>query len=297
MAQSFFKQSGQFFRGNLHTHSTNSDGKNLPEDVCQYYRDAGYNFLMLSDHYLEQFNFPISDTRAFRTEAFTTIIGAEIHAPKTQHGQIWHIIAAGLPLDFPQTDKNENAVDLARRAAKAGAFIGIAHPAWSGLSMEDVRSIDVAHAVEIYNYGSDIETSRGDGFYILDALCNEGRMLNGYATDDAHFHNADHGGAWMMVKAESLDPDLLVEAMKKGHYYSTQGPSIEDITVQDGEINITCSPVETAVLLGRGYLAEHIIGEDLSQITLPTHRFKNDWLRVVLTTSEGKRAWSNPFQI
>ena len=42
---------GRFYRGNLHCHSNLSDGRWSPEDVIGAYRDAGYDFICLSDHF------------------------------------------------------------------------------------------------------------------------------------------------------------------------------------------------------------------------------------------------------
>jgi len=72
-----FDRPGRFLRGNLHTHSTASDGRLSPEEVCEHYRLAGYDFLALTDHFLERYGFPITDTRRYRTDAFTTLLGAE----------------------------------------------------------------------------------------------------------------------------------------------------------------------------------------------------------------------------
>jgi predicted metal-dependent phosphoesterase TrpH len=147
-----FTAPGRFFRGNIHTHSTRSDGRKPPEEVCRIYREAGYDFLCLSDHFLPQYGFPIVDTTPYRTNAFTTIFGAEIHAPANSHGELWHILAAGLPLDFAPTGAEETGVELAARARAAGAFVGIAHPQWSGLTFADGAAMAPhAHAVEIYN--------------------------------------------------------------------------------------------------------------------------------------------------
>jgi predicted metal-dependent phosphoesterase TrpH len=44
-------EKGRFFRGNLHCHSKRSDGVVEPEDVAAAYRDAGYDFIRLSDHF------------------------------------------------------------------------------------------------------------------------------------------------------------------------------------------------------------------------------------------------------
>lgn len=77
--QTVFQKPGQFFRGNLHTHSTRSDGKLPPEVVCRWYQESGYDFLALSDHFLDVFDWPVTDTRPFRTASFTTLISAEVH--------------------------------------------------------------------------------------------------------------------------------------------------------------------------------------------------------------------------
>ena len=69
---------GRFFRGNLHCHSDLSDGQWSPEDVIDAYRDAGYDFLCLSDHFEAEYGWRITDTRPLREENFTTIVGAEL---------------------------------------------------------------------------------------------------------------------------------------------------------------------------------------------------------------------------
>ena len=71
-----FSKPGRFWRGNLHTHSTRSDGRRSPEEVCRFYETAGYDFLALTDHFMEQYDWPIIDTGPFRTATFTTLIGA-----------------------------------------------------------------------------------------------------------------------------------------------------------------------------------------------------------------------------
>ncbi len=61
-----FTAPGQFWRGNLHTHSTRSDGILSPEEVCRRYRDEGYDFLALTDHFVGQLR--LSDRR-YRADA------------------------------------------------------------------------------------------------------------------------------------------------------------------------------------------------------------------------------------
>jgi hypothetical protein len=298
-----FSTPGRFWRGNLHTHSTLSDGALSVDDVVNRYKAVGYDFMMLSDHFTHHFNYPIADTRHLRGNDFTTILGAELHAPVTTAGEWWHIVAAGLPLDFEPVKKGETGPQIAKRAADLGAFVGIAHPAWSQLTIEDGRALSFAHAVEIYNHGCAVECDRGDGFYLLDQMLNEGhRHLTAFATDDAHFKNADHFGGWVHVKAQSLDPDVLLEALKTGQYYSSQGPQIHDISLEGHELTITCSPVDTiAVVCGISRTAVQM-GRSITGAMLNLKKLEDGWMmektspwfRVVVIDNAGKRAWSNP---
>ena len=102
-----FDLPGRFWRGNLHTHSDRSDGALSPQETAQVYRDAGYDFLAITDHFRPEYGFPMTDTRELRSDGFTTLIGAELHAPRTEVGQAWHILAAGLPLDFAAPEETE----------------------------------------------------------------------------------------------------------------------------------------------------------------------------------------------
>ena len=54
-----FDKPGNFRKGNIHTHSTASDGTLPPEEVCRRYREAGYDFLAITYHFLEQFDYRV----------------------------------------------------------------------------------------------------------------------------------------------------------------------------------------------------------------------------------------------
>jgi len=227
-----FNLPGNFYRGNLHTHSDHSDGKHPTAEVVRRYKEAGYDFLSLTDHFVETFGYPINDTREFCTDDFTTIVATELHLDKIKSGVIWHVLAVGLPVDFEPPKEGETIHQLSQRAADAGAFIGLCHPSWHGLTLEDARELKCAHSVEIYNHGSQVEINRGEDVPFWDQMLNEGHRVSGYATDDAHLMTHDCFGGWMHVKSESRDPKALVEAMKAGHYYSSQGPEIYNMKIE-----------------------------------------------------------------
>jgi hypothetical protein len=291
-----FAAEGTFLRGNLHTHSTRSDGAREPAAVCAFYRDAGYDFLCLSDHFLSAYGFPITDTTGERTNRFTTILGAEVHAGKNSQGEIWHILAVGLPADFAPTAPDESGEALAARAKAAGAFVAIAHPQWSSLTAEDGRSMAPhVHAVEVWNTSCALETARPDGTAFLDALLNEGqRHLTVYAADDAHFHVADAGHAAVMVKATENQPEAILAALKAGHTYATTGPLIHAVAVDGDHIVARTSEVAAIALVGRGSRADTVAGTNLTEARLPTAKYAGDWCRLVAMDTAGRTAWTNP---
>ncbi|MFN3972425.1 MAG: PHP domain-containing protein [Gemmobacter sp.] len=299
-----FTAPGRFWKGNLHTHSTRSDGVLKPEEVCRRYREEGYDFLALTDHFVGAYGYPIVDTVPYRTNAFTTILGAELHSGKMENGELWHILAVGLPPDFAPSDSpdfepaegQESGPAIAARAVAAGAFVAIAHPQWSGLTLRDARSIHTAHAVEIYNHGCAVGCDRADGTAMADLLLADGHELSLIATDDAHFYEPDHFGGWVMVKAEENEPDALLAALKAGAFYASQGPELHDVHLTADAVEVSCSPAATVIVQGAGTAAVSVHGEGMTEARIPLKRFGSSrFLRVTIRDAQGRRAWSNPF--
>ena len=197
--------------------------------------------------------------------------------------------------DFHPKPGQETAAELAARAVAAGAFVAIAHPQWSGLTLADARGVTAAHAVEIYNHGCANGCDRPDGFAIADLLLSEGRRLTMVATDDAHFYEPDHFGGWVMVKSPENTPEALLSALKSGDFYSSQGPELRDIRLYDDRIEVDHSAVAAMIVQGQGTAARAVHGHSMTTSALDLTRFGNSpWLRITLMDAAGKRAWSNP---
>lgn len=107
-------------------------------------------------------------------------------------------------------------------------------------------------------------------------------MLTGFAAADAHFHSDDAFGGWVMVKAEHNEPEALLDALKQGRYYATQGPEIRDKRCEDDHLVVETSPVRSIALAGLGAksAAEH--GESLTVARLDLAPFRDSWCRLVI---------------
>ena len=292
-----FNKPGKFWRGNLHTHSTRSDGKRTPEEVCSFYRENGYDFISLTDHFQESYEFQMTDTSPFRRTDFSTIIGAELHAGKTELGNLWHILAVGLPLTFKPPTEAETGPQIAGRALNAGAYVAVAHPQWYTLTERDVISLGRIHAIEIFNGTAFDLNDRADSWYIMDTMLARGRRYSACASDDAHFfpEYGEELKGWVYVKADSLTPEALLQALKSGFYYSSTGLQIHDIQVMDEEVFVRCSSSESIFMTGRNANSVRVHGRGLDEVTLSRRNFDSPYGRIVVRDTYGRHAWSNPF--
>jgi hypothetical protein len=295
-------EEGRFFRGNLHCHSNRSDGQIGPEAVANAYRDAGYDFICLSDHFEAEYGWQITDTRPLRDENFTTILGAELSSAPWEERDCYWVTAAGIPLGFeaPPADDHAEAI---RRAGNLGAFVIMLHPGLNNLPLaaaDRLPSLEAVHAVEIYNHHLST-LSRPDGAnsaYMLDGLLEEGRRLLVNAGDDAHFDDPkDRFGGWVEVHSDQLDPEALLRSLKAGHYFSTQGPSFHELLLDGEQLRVETSEVYAITLSGGGdrwQSAEERTGEPVTEAHFDISPFRGSYCRVTVVDTEGKRAWSNP---
>jgi hypothetical protein len=318
MGLTAFSKPGTFYKGNIHLHSNHSDGSLAPADVVEAYRSRGYDFVAITDHFLKRAELmkligktdwvddgafmTVNDTSSLRTPEFTTLFGSEIHGPGMANGTNWHMVAVGLPLDFAPWDGIESGAAITERAAATGAFIGIAHPAASTVTMEDVKQVlPFAHSVEIYNHACNL-FGMTDSWHFADVLLQDGNRLTAYAADDAHAVGARPGvddafGGWVHVKAESLEPDVLLTALKAGEFYSSTGAQLLNVGIEDDELVIESSPAKAILATGRGGYKYKLAGAEgpIESARFPLAPIKNmGYCRVTVIGENGARAWSNP---
>jgi hypothetical protein len=296
---------GRFFRGNFHCHSTRSDGLREPEAVIDAYRDAGYDFICLSDHFEAEYGWQITDTHPLRDDTFTTILGAELSSAPWEERTCFWVTAAGLPLDFAAPPENEHA-EAIRRAAELGAFVILLHPGLNNLPLaaaDGLPSLDAVHAVEIYNHHLATVTNPDGayGAYMLDGLLEGGRRLLVNAGDDAHFDDPkDRFGGWVEIHCDRLDPQALLRSLKAGRYYSTQGPSFRELLLDGQRLRVETSEAYAITLNGGGdrwQSGRERTARNSGPITeadFDLAPFRGSYCRVTVVDPEGRKAWSNP---
>jgi hypothetical protein len=293
-----FASPGRWFRGNLHTHSDRSDGMAPPEQAIAEYRAAGYDFLVLTDHFEARWGWRVIDTSVFRDVGFTTLLGAELSSADWDDEDVFWVNAIGLPADFAAPAAGEPHAALIERAASAGAYNVLLHPGLTNFLDFDRLPVEHLHAVETYNVNAaHAWPDQAEGRYAVDALLARGRRLHVAVGDDAHWHHPrDRFGAWAEVRAERLGPEALLGALRAGAYYSTQGPRIEDVVAEGDRVHVRCSPARAIALTGiHGWRSAVAEGEPtLTEAALDLAKLRSPYWRLTVTAEDGARAWTNP---
>lgn len=129
----------KWYKGNLHTHSTNSDGRLSPEEVIGLYREEGYDFLALTDHWF------MGEER--QEENFLLLSGAEYDVGNNVRDGIYHVVGIGMQKE-PKLEKGpelqeKQAQLMIDRIHEAGGIAILAHPAWSMNRASEVRLLKI----------------------------------------------------------------------------------------------------------------------------------------------------------
>lgn len=291
---------GTWFKGNLHLHTTNSDGKLRPEVVAKLYKDNGWNFIAFTDH-----NF-YTDTNKFDTENFIVIPGVELDTTNDKPLRIYHVVGIGADekdnftdshiFERPEWRGKKTAQGLIDKLTSKNNFAVFCHPNWSRLEFSDFSDLKGFSAIEIYNFGCDVENRTGLSIDYWDSLLRRGRKIWGVATDDAHHLINDRCGGWIMVKCKKLSRQSIMNALQAGSFYSSQGPEIYEFKIIDNEVHIECSPVKAIHIVAFETHGHSFIAEEKRTITSARYKLKGteDYIRVECVDKLGKIAWTNP---
>ncbi len=305
----------RWYLGNTHTHTTESDGDTPPAEVTQWYRDHGYNFLVLSDHNT------LTDpaTLAHLTDtAFILIPGEEV-TTSFESASV-HVNGLNLPRYVEPRNGStlvetiQNNVDAVREVE---GVPHINHPnfRWS-FGAEELRQVERYRLLEIYN-GHPLVHNHGGGDVpgleeIWDMLLTGGKIVYGIAVDDAHHFQgefardrANPGRGWVRVRAASLEPNAVMDALENGWFYASTGPEIADIRVTDTRLEIELafrgSFRHTTTFIGPGGEVLATTGDDVAvyELTgreLPPNGAGPDfgYVRARIVDSMGYAAWTQP---
>lgn len=271
---------GNFYKANLHTHSVVSDGALTPAELKEVYKAKGYSILAITDH-----NALVPHTDLWDDEFLTiTSYEADTNAPDDENGYwcrptyhmnlyardphktvsaVFTITRSWPPHSHQYMTEEALAVDFRReydvnsinafiaKAKEDGFLVTLNHPNWSLQRYPDYAGLKGLWGVEWYNTGCE----RGgfpDTMQPIDDLLALGERVFPLAADDAHGsadNPWDYFGGFVMVKAERLDYDTVFAALERGDFYSSWGPTIEELYIEDNFLHIVTSPAVRVTVL------------------------------------------------
>jgi len=285
-----FTQPGKFYKANLHTHTTNSDGLFSVNDRARQYKEHGYSILAITDHHV------VSDIKGLADENFLVISAMEMHPPCPPDFEVYHLVCLNVPFGL-KLPEDSDANTWVRYIKEAGGELIFAHPYWCGHNVSHMNNIEQFIAVEVFNTTC---THIGKGFSSVhwDDNLDQGRIIGGVAVDDCH-SDIDMFKGWTMIKAADLTINSVMDALRCGSYYCSCGPVIENFEVVDGIATLKCSPVSEVHFMGRrasGGSTYTNDGETITQASIPVGP-ANGYIRAEVVDEKGKRAWTNPIML
>lgn len=213
------------YKANLHTHTTDSDGRLTPEEAVAHYKKHGYSILAITDHLY------MRDRSSLNTEDFVVISGYEnniidwhpekgakftdnplevkcyhllFYAPKPD--QVGMVGVVKRYHDFFNKNKTQDDKDLcpildgfypeeyskalAQQAIDAGLdegyLVAYTHPRWSNQDQDDFLGLKGLFAMEMVNGGSLLQGYAEDNQYVYDLMLRDGQKICCFANDDNH---------------------------------------------------------------------------------------------------------------
>lgn len=307
MPQNAFDSKGNWYKGNLHTHTNISDGILSPPELVRLYRDMDYDFLAITDHRVYGVHADLC------SNDFLVLPGVELDvgAPRNE-AFCHHIVGLGLPgknkfvhgqnIVYPENATVKDIINILR---EGGNLCFYAHPAWSHARHESLDNLEGIIGLEIYNHGCDVACVCGYADSWYDRLLWQGKKFFCLATDDSHqgslakhssAESPDFGGGFIMVKAPELSAEAIHTAIAIGNFYASQGPVIEDFRVKDGQIYVQSSPCRTIGIQTDSYWGIARTDVEKSELTNAIFGLEGNesYIRAVCIDASGRHAWSQP---
>jgi hypothetical protein len=289
----------RWYKGNLHTHTTNSDGDTIPEAVIWWYKEHGYNFLAFTDH-----NF-LTETAPYKNlsdENFILIPGMEV-SDKLEKIPL-HLLALGL---HDQTLKPAGGGDIigvlqnnvaAIRAA--GAVPVLCHPnfGWA-YGADELSRVQDAVLFEVLNAHPAVNNAGKNGLpsteEMWDIVLTRGRRMFGLGTDDMHALATYPGKSWIMLRAPELEEKAVLTALEKGDFYVSTGVLLDEVRARRPSLKLRIRAEEglgtVTFFIGSG---GRVLKSDTS--LSPSFKFPaaEKYIRAKVVDSKGRVALTQP---
>lgn len=295
---STFIREGYWYKGNLHAHSSLSDGELTPQQLVDEYTKKGYHFLAITDHWL------YSTHNQLQSDNFLLFGGVEFNTVANDGGCEYHTVAIGNPNEnifpegyqFPEFGINTNVNELIKYMNKKGHFCIIAHPYWSRRNISEIANLSECLGIEVYNYICDLEYGCGCSNVYWDHLLWGQYRLFAFAADDTHIAESC-ANVFIKVKAAKLSYEDIFDSIKSGSFYASTGPDIYDFYVENNTAYVDCSPCNHISFHGNNFSGVSIFSDSDSLTHAECKIEAAQYIYVTIKTKNGCKAWTQPIWV
>jgi len=299
-----------WLKGNLHTHTTNSDGDASPEHVSEWYHEHGYDWLCLSDHN----HLTILEGSKAEKSKWPLLVHGEEVTSRQSVGPV-HVNGYGINELVEASDSTDIVTAMrenVERIIAAGGMASINHPNFRW-AFDDgaMMQVEGYKFMEVFNGHPNTHNDGGGGKTstagIWDRLLSHGRRVWGIAVDDSHHYTnefaadrSNPGRGWVQVDADTPTEHGILEAMSRGDFYASTGVKIGDMVSNTREINLEIDPETEPDGIQAKYttLFTGSNGRLLYESTTNSPSYKptrlDGYVRATVYSSRGTRAWTQP---
>lgn len=332
MKKYLLPENGNFYKANLHCHSTVSDGKYSPEEIKKLYMEKGYSIVAFTDHdvlighkelneddflALHGYEMEINEENLPWRNAKTCHLCFIALSPDNLRQVCYHrskyLFANAVNYkDKVQYDENEPDFErfyshecineMIKKGRENGFFVTYNHPTWSMENYSDYIGYEGMNAMEILNYSS-MAVYGYDEYNEkeYDDMLRAGKMIYCICADDNHNKGEvdDSFGGFVMIKAPSLDYKAVTDALCAGEFYASMGPEIHSLYVEDGKLFIECSDARSIVFQTDGRNIQKFVSPNGGSISKAQFELceLDKYVRVTVTDFNGKHANTNAYEI
>lgn len=297
-------EDGYFWlKGNLHSHTTNSDGKVAPQVRVDGYVEQGYDYLSLTDHHRIT---PVDSVTA--PDDFVLVQGVELHPDNPFGGQRHHFVCLGLSEDIDaERLPPQHVIDQVRAQ---GGQAWLAHPHWSSVNiLRDTLPLTGLSGIEVFNTVCQCMGRGESGVHWDDWMEQEGRTYPMVCNDDLHSDPADPDSGrfdyyrgWTNVRVKERTQSAILEALASGASYGSTGPEIHDISIEGGGgdpavATVKCSEAQRIYGVCSTYGVQYYDPKGTFDEATFALRPGAEWVRFEVVAPDGSKAWSNPFSL
>ena len=319
-------ENGQFYKVNLHCHTTISDGKLSPEEIKEAYKAKGYSAVAFTDHEVLIGHEDLCDEDFVALHGYELAIKPDSKRHSGTFMPVHHFNAIAkrednltIPIFFKDNPSYPGNADkwidkvkyssliedtvydkdwingYLKTLKDAGFLITYNHPQWSLQPPDKYLDFSNLHAIEVIN-GSCSEYNDNTSLH-FELMLRNGMKVFPFAGDDNHApSDCFHG--WTMVKAEKLTYESITDALSQGDCYVSEGPSILSLIIEDGKIKVKTSPVSHITILSEGrYLRREMKEDSLvteAEFDYVPEKF-GSYFRIEIRDEKGYKAFSRAY--